>query len=49
MKHFNVGRSALVGRRLMKSLSSVCLSVRPSLNFLKIGLLVFYDIAHDAS
>ena len=31
----------------MKSLSSVYSSVRPSLSFLKIGSLVFSDIAHD--
>ena len=28
---------------------SACLSVRPSLNFLKIGSLVFYNIAHGDS
>ena len=28
---------------------SVCLSVRPSLHFLKIGALVFSDILHDDS
>ena len=28
---------------------SVCLSIRPSLNFLKIGSLVFSDIGHDDS
>ena len=43
------GRSTLVGQRSMKSLSSVCMSVCPSarasLNFLKIGLLVFSGIA----
>ena len=39
---FNVSR-----QRPMKSLSSVCPSVRPSLSFLKIGLLVLFDIVHD--
>ena len=34
---FSTRRSTLVGQHPMKSLSSVCLSVRPSLNFLKIG------------
>ena len=54
---FTVGRSTLVGQRLMKSLSPVCPSVCPSvrssvhlsLNFLKIGSLVFSDIIHDDS
>ena len=44
-----VGRSTLVGQRPMKSLSSVCPSVRPSLSFLKIGSLVSFDILHDDS
>ena len=48
-----VGRSTLVGQRPMKSLSSVCLSIcpslRPLLSYLKIRLLVFSDILHDNS
>ena len=41
----------LVGQRLMKLFMSVCPSVstRPSLSFLKIGLLVFSDILHGDS
>ena len=43
----------LVGQRPMKSFSSVCPSVRPSihpsLSFLKIELLAFSDIVHDDS
>ena len=43
-----IGRPILVGLGPMKSLLSVCLSVclsvRPSLDFLKIGSLVFSDI-----
>ena len=42
-----VGCSTLVGQRPMKSHSSVCLSVCPSLSFVKIGSLVFSDIVHD--
>ena len=46
-------RSTLVGQRPMKLLLSVslhaCLSVRPSLNFLKIRSLVLSDIVHDDS
>ena len=38
----------LVGQRPMKCNHS-CPSVRPSLSFLKIGLLVFSDIVHDNS
>ena len=45
----HVGRSTLVGQRPMKSLSSVCPSVHPSLSFLKIGSLVLSDIVHDDS
>ena len=37
-----IGHSTLVRQRPMKSLSSVCSSVRPSLNFIKIGALVFF-------
>ena len=52
-----IGRPTLVGQGPMKSLSSVCPSVclsvrssiRPSLDFLKIGSLVFSDILHDDS
>ena len=48
-----VGRSTLVGQRPMKSLSSVCQSIcpslRPLLSYLKIRLLVFSDILHDDS
>ena len=40
------GRSTLVVQRPMKSLSSVCPSVCPSLTFLKIGALVFCDTVH---
>ena len=45
------GHSTLVGQRLMKLFTSVCPSVatRPSLSFLKIGLLVFSDILHGDS
>ena len=47
------GRLRLVGQCPMKSLSSVylslCLTVRLSLNFLKIGSLVFSDVVHDDS
>ena len=39
-----IGRSTLVRLRPLKSLSFVCLSI-----CLKIGLLVFSDIAHDDS
>ena len=46
---FFVHISALVGERPMKSLLSVCRSVRLSLSFLKIGSLVFSDIVHDGS
>ena len=46
-----IGRSTLVGQSPMKSLSSICLSVRPSvrpsLSFLKIGSLDCSDIVHD--
>ena len=45
----DVGRLTVVGQRPMKSLASVCLSVRPSRDFLKIGSLVFSDIVHDDS
>ena len=45
--------SRLIGQSPIKSLSSFCLSVhlsvRPSLNFLKIGSSAFSDIAHDDS
>ena len=45
------GSSTLVGQRPMKSFSSVypsvCPSVHPSLNCLKIGSLVFSDIVQD--
>ena len=44
-----IGRSTLVGQRPMKSLSSVCPSVRPSLNFPKIISLAFSDILRDDS
>ena len=44
-----IGRSTLVGQRPMKTLSSVNPSVRPSLSFLKIGSLVFFDIVHHDS
>ena len=50
---YPIGRSTLVGQRPMKSLSSVCVSVRPSIrpaiSFLKIGSLVFSDIVRDDS
>ena len=46
---FFVHISALVGERPMKSLLSVCRSVRLSPSFLKIGSLVFSDIVHDGS
>ena len=50
---FNIGCLTLVGQRPMKSLSSVCPSVRPSvcpsLSFLKIRSLVVSDILHDDS
>ena len=50
---FFFGRSTLLGQRSMILLSfvllSVCLSVRPSLSFLKIGSLVSSDIVHDGS
>ena len=42
-----IGCATLNGQRSMKSLSSVCLSVCSSLNFLKIGSLVFSHIVHD--
>ena len=51
----SVGRLTLVGQRPMKNQSrasvrlSVCLSVRPSLSFLKIGSLVFSDIVQGDS
>ena len=45
--------SRLIGQSPIKSLSSFCLSVhlsvRPSLNFLKIGSSAFSDIVHDDS
>ena len=48
-----IRRSTLVGQRPMKSLSSDCPSVGPSvcpsLSFLKIGSSVFSDIVHDDS
>ena len=44
---------SLVGQHPVKSLSSICLSVRlsvhPSLTFFKIGSLIFSDIAHQDS
>ena len=46
-RHFRC--STLVVQRPMKSLSSVCPSVRPSLSLLKIGSLIFSDIACDDS
>ena len=58
---FTFGCSTLVGQHPMKSLSSICLSVRhclsghlslsvhPSLGFLKIGSLVFSYNVHDDS
>ena len=42
-----IGRSTFVGQRPMKSLTSVRMSVRLSLNFLKTGSLVFSDIVQD--
>ena len=49
----NFGLSTLVGQRPMKSLLSVCLSiclsVRPSLSFLKFGSLAFSDNVYDDS
>ena len=46
----NVGRSIIVGKRPMKSLTSVSLSVCVStLTFLKIELFIFSDIVHDDS
>ena len=39
----------LVEQRPMKSSSSACLFVRPTLIFLKIRSLVFPDIVHDKS
>ena len=41
------GRSTIVGQRPLKSLSSVCLPVQPSLTFLEIGSLVFHDNVHN--
>ena len=38
----DLGSSTLVGQFTLKSLSSVCPSVRPSLSFLKIGSLSFF-------
>ena len=53
IKEMLTGRSTFAGQRPMKSLSSVYLSVRlsvrPSLNFFKMGSLVFSDIVHDDS
>ena len=49
----HVRGSTLIGQSPIKSLSSFCLSVhlsvRPSLNFLKIGSSAFSDIVHDDS
>ena len=47
--HCTIGCLTLVRQCSIKSLSSVCLSVCPSLHFLKIGSLVFCDIVHDDS
>ena len=53
IKEMLTGRSTFAGQRPMKSLLSVYLSVRlsvrPSLNFFKMGSLVFSDIVHDDS
>ena len=49
MSNYDDGPSKSVGQRPIKSLSSVRPSVRPSLNFLKVGPLVFSDIFHDSS
>ena len=46
----DVSRSTLVGQDRYKITLvrlSIRLSVRPSLNFLKIGSLLFSDIVHD--
>ena len=44
------GCLTVIGQHPMKLLLSICLcpSVCPSLNFLRIGELVFSDIVHDA-
>ena len=47
--NYYIGHSTLVGQCPMKSLWSTCLSIRPSLTFLKIGSLVFSFIVHDDS
>ena len=44
-----IGRSTLVSYEITLIRLSVRLSVRPSLSFLKIGILVFSDIVHDDS
>ena len=53
VRWYPIARSTLVEQRPMKSLSSVCVSVRPSIrpaiSFLKIGSLVFSDIVRDDS
>ena len=47
--YFIVGCLALVGQHPMKSRSSACQSVHLSLNFFKIGSLIFSDVVHDNS
>ena len=47
--NYYIGHSTLVGQCLMKSLWSTCLSIRPSLTFLKIESLVFAFIVYNDS